>query len=239
MQKERIGKVYVDQSERRSSRFNQSEPSSRQAKRTNRKTFENEPVKPLETHEYPLPSQQSHAAMTSSWRATYRQTREVGHGIFHIMRAMDMVGSSCARGSRFNQSEESICWPITGEYMLTNQSEGARDSTNQSLPPGLQRAVPLIVWKALCLHFSHFLQWHSTSTTSIWEGILERERQHSVELSKNASKRTCLGLKSLVADWLRETWRHEFLLMKQRVFKNLLLIGWNETNSLAYFLIWA
>ena len=115
------------------------------AKRTNRKTFENEPVKPLETHEYPLPSQQSHAAMTSSWRATYRQTREIGHGIFHIMRAMDLVGSSCARGSRFNQSEESICWPIRAEYMLTNQSEGARDSTNQSLPPGMQRAVPLTV----------------------------------------------------------------------------------------------
>ena len=115
------------------------------AKRTNRKTFENEPVKPLETHEYPLPSQQSHAAMTSSWRATYRQTLEIGHGIFHIMRAMDLVGSLCARGSRFNQSEESFCWPITGEYMLTNQSEGARDSTNQSLPPGMQRAVPLTV----------------------------------------------------------------------------------------------
>ena len=30
--------------------------------------------------------------------------------------------------------------PIRG-YMLTNQSEGARNSTNQSSPPGMQRAV--------------------------------------------------------------------------------------------------
>ena len=32
--------------------------------------------------------------------------------------------------------------PIRGGYMLTNQSEGARNSTNQSLPPRMQCAVP-------------------------------------------------------------------------------------------------
>ena len=48
------------------------------------------------------------------------------------MRAMDLVGLSSARGSIFDQSEESICLPIRAEYMLTNQSEGARYSTNQS-----------------------------------------------------------------------------------------------------------
>ena len=32
--------------------------------------------------------------------------------------------------------------PIRGGYMLTNQSEGARNSTNQSLPPIMQCAVP-------------------------------------------------------------------------------------------------
>ena len=52
-----------------------------------------------------------------------------------------LVGLSSARSSRFAQSEEGICWPIRGEYMLTNQCERARDSTNQSSPPGMQRAV--------------------------------------------------------------------------------------------------
>ena len=33
------------------------------------------------------------------------------------MRAMDLVGLSSARGSKYNQSEESICWPIRAKEL--------------------------------------------------------------------------------------------------------------------------
>ena len=138
--------------------------------------------------------------------------------------------------------------PIRGEYMLTNQrrvyvdqSERRSSRFNQSEPSSRQatRGTPDCIKGTVpsFLPFPSMTQYQHH--VNLGRNLGERERQHSVELSKNASKRTCLGLKSLVADWLRETWRHEFLPMKQRVFKNSLLIGWNETNSLAYFLIWA
>ena len=34
--------------------------------------------------------------------------------------------------------------PIRGGYMLTNQSEGARNWTNQSVPPRMQCAVQMV-----------------------------------------------------------------------------------------------
>ena len=54
--------------------------------------------------------------------------------------------------------------------MLTNQCERARDSTNQSSPPGMQRAVG---YKMHCSFVSpHFVQLRSPETTSTRVGIV-------------------------------------------------------------------
>ena len=57
------------------------------------------------------------------------------------------LGLSSARGSRFNQSEGSSSSVSTNqsECLMTNYSEGARDSSNQSRPPRMQHASPLTV----------------------------------------------------------------------------------------------
>ena len=112
-----------------------------------------------------------HDVIVREWRPTYRQTREMGHGIFHIMRAMAGYCYQILTNQR--RAMAGYCYQI-----LTNQRRAMAGYcyqilTNQSFPPRMQCAVPSWGHKRHRTFISpHFLLWHVPDTTSIWEGIL-------------------------------------------------------------------